>query len=766
MSLAIGSSRILLDNNWQFRHDTDSTWQSVSLPHDWSVLHDFDRNAPAGNDGGYLPTGKGYYRTTIDIASNKLGKPCYLYFEGVYMNSRVYVNGQFVGGHPYGYSSFRCDIAPALKEGSNEISVDVDNSQQKNCRWYSGSGIYRHVWLEPHEPVFISPNSLYITTPLINDYQAVARIDFTISNTSGLAIRLPIDIALGDNTGICAHRTDTIAIAAADTAKYCSYEFTIPNPRLWSPDSPALYSASISIGNETESSTFGLRTIDFSAEHGFSLNGRPLIISGACIHHDNGPLGAAAYDDAEIRKVRLLKDAGFNAVRTSHNPPSPAFLDACDSIGLLVIDEAFDGWAVSKTPHDYSTIFDAWWQSDIDAMVLRDRNHPSIICWSMGNEIIERKSPHAVELARMLAAECHKLDPSRPVTSALASWDKQWEIYDPLAAAHDIVGYNYMLHKAEGDHLRVPARVIWQTESYPRDAFANRQLVIDKPYIIGDFVWTGIDYIGESGIGRHYYEGQVEGEHFHRPLWPWHNAVCGDIDFIGQRKPISYYRQMLYADKPMIYMAVREPEGYHGKIEETMWGTYPSAASWTWPGHEGKPIDVEIYSTYPKVAFYADGKLIKEATPSVENEYKIVCTLPYRKGTIKAIAFDADGQAADSCIISTAGRPKGIRLSTKRYSTANDGQALVYVTAEIVDKDGNVVPNAAVLLNFEVEGPAQLLATASADPTDPDGYHRHRRRSHQGRAMAIVKLDKGADAGNVAVKVSSPKISRQSVCRF
>ena len=337
----------------------------------------------------------------------------------------------------------------------------------------------------------------------------------------------------------------------------------------------------------------------------------------------------------------------------------------------------------------------------------------------------------------MFAAKCRELDPSRPVTQALASWDTDWEIYDALAAEHDIVGYNYMIHKAEGDHERVPSRVIWQTESYPRDAFDNWTKVADLPYVIGDFVWTGIDYIGESGIGRHYYKGDPEGEHFHRPLWPWHNSQCGDIDITGARKPVSYYRQMLYADTPMLSLAVREPDGYRGEVKETMWGTWPTYKSWNWPGHKGKPITVEVASTYPEVALYLNDKLIGTKKTGRAERFMATFDIPYRPGTLRAVALDAAGQPADTAVLETTGRPAAIRLTAE--PAYGPDPSLKYIVAEVVDSQGRTVPTATDRLEFSVTGDAKILATGSPDPTDPEGYTRPSRKAAQGRVLVIVK---------------------------
>ena len=751
---ALTQSRQLLDSGWRFSMNADSSvvasdfddsnWRRVDLPHDWSVELDFGRDCPSGNDGGYLPTGTGWYRRTIHVGADAAPVQ-HLYLEGAYMNSEVWVNGHRAGGHPYGYTSYRVDITPFLNPGDNTVAIKVDNSHQKNSRWYSGSGIYRHVWLERHPDVYVEPWSMRITTPVVSPEEAVARVQFTLACPADRDgdLKMPLHIS-GARAGIALD--DTVLIRKGEREKYLSYDFRIPSPSLWSPESPELYSVDVKLGNgDTEVENFGIRTFSWSPD-GFELNGDTIVLSGACVHHDNGILGAASHDAAEYRKAALLKDAGCDAVRTSHNPPAPAFLDACDRLGLLVIDEAFDGWREAKTPFDYSILLDEWWDSDLGAMVERDRNHPSIIAWSIGNEILERKSPEAVATAREFASKCRSLDPTRPVTQAFASWDPDWEIYDALMAEHDIAGYNYMIHKVEGDHARVPSRVVWQTESYPRDAFENWTKTADLPYVIGDFVWTGIDYIGESGIGRHYYEGDPAGEHFERPLWPWHNSQCGDIDIIGCRKPISYYRQMLYADRPMLSLAVREPDGYRGKVKETMWGTWPTYESWNWPGYKGKPITVEVASTYPEVALYVNDKLVGTRKTGREQRFMAEFEIPYTPGTLRAVAMGADGLPADTAVLETAGRPVAVRLVAEPAA----GDDLVFVRAEIVDSKGRVVPVADNMLSFSVSGDAAILATGSADPTDSAGYTRHGHKAYHGRALCIVR--RNGDNGALTAK--------------
>ena len=719
----------LINDQWLFAlNDSDfSKAKAVTLPHDWSIQQPFDANAPAGNDGAYLPTGKGWYRRALNLSKNYEGKKLRLYFEGVYMNSHVYINGHLAGGWPYGFSSFWVDATPFLHTGQNEIVVSVDNSQQKNCRWYTGSGIYRNVWLVTTPKTYIDDWSLQVTTTP-KDALPPSSVNH---QPSPVTVQLSATVIRNDGSSYPLQRT-----------------IEVQQPRLWSPDDPYLYEATIEAPEgDRISVTYGIRTIEFDAQRGLLLNGKPLKLNGACLHHDNGILGAAAYDDAEYRKARLMKEAGFNAVRTSHNPPSEAFLRACDQLGLLVIDEVFDGWREHKNEniYDYSTLFDQWWQRDVDAMVLRDRLHPSIFCWSTGNEVIERKKIEIIKTAHLLAERIRANDPQqRPVTSALAAWDRDWDIYDPLAAEHDIVGYNYMIFKAESDHERVPNRVMMQTESYPRDAWRNYQTTINHPYIIGDFVWTGLDYLGESGIGRYFYEGEVPGESWERPLYPAHAAYCGDVDLTGLRKPISYYRDLLWNSQqpnrgPII--AVREPDGYHGKVKTTMWSTWPTQQSWTWPGWEGKNIDVEVYSAQPKVTLYLNGQRIDEKPTT---EMKAVFTLPYQPGTLRA---EAAGQQSE---LQTAGPPARILLqnsSVKHQPSPLGGDkskadksrvSLSFVTVEIVDAQGRLVPTADNLLTFSVSRNATLLAAGNADIKDEDPYFDHRHHVWHGRALAVV----------------------------
>lgn len=744
----------------------DQTWRTLELPHDWSIEGTTHPDAPMGNDGGYYPAGIGWYRKTFTVPATQAGQHLSLYFEGVYMNAEVFINGKSVGKRPYGYSSFNYDITPYIEYGkANTIAVRVDNSEQKNCRWYTGSGIYRHVWLITHDALHIAHWGTFITTPIVEKEQAQVKLEVTIKNTSNQDRDIKLSAQLKQADTEAGQGEQTLHIAAQGTTT-ATLLVDVAQPQLWSPQSPTLYTALIDIKENGQTidavtETFGIRTISYNATEGFRLNGEPLLLNGGCLHHDNGVLGAKSFNAAEARKVRLMKEAGFNAVRTSHNIPSEAFLDECDRQGLLVIDESFDGWRDEKLPHDYHKYIDQWWQADIESMVLRDRNHPSIFCWSIGNEIIERKKLEVVTTARKFANYIRQFDSIRPITSALASWDNDWEIYDPLAEAHDIVGYNYMIHKSESDHQRVPNRVMMQTESYPRDAFQNWAKVNDYPYIIGDFVWTAIDYLGESGIGRFYYRGETAGEHYQANHYPWHGAYCGDIDITGWRKPISHYRQILYNANKKLHLAVREPNGYYGEVRITQWSVWPTWESWNWPGHEGKTIEVEVYSRYPRVQLYLNDKLMSEQATGREQQFKATYALPYETGTLRAVGLDESGQPQETILLATADKAASIRLQADKTALSADGQDLAYIVAEVVDKAGNVLPIADNALQFSISGQGKIEATGSGDLKDTEPYTSTSCKAWKGRALAVVRTThKG---GTITLKVTSPGLRSATI---
>ena len=706
------------DSLWATPSFNDAQWRSIDLPHDWSIEGLFDKSAPAGNDGAYLPTGVAWYRKTLHImklTSDSVQKR--LYFEGVYMNSTVYLNGEVVGGHPYGYSGFWVDVTGKLRSGKNVLAVRVDNSAQKNCRWYSGSGIYRHVWLYHMDPEAMDdPWQLFLRTEQIYGIAPDGRS----ADSAVLRISYP-------------NRPDELR--------------TFHQVHLWSPEQPYLYD--VQVGNQHVE--HGFRQLEYSAQ-GLRLNGRPYLLNGGCVHHDHGILGAASFDAAEWRKARQLKEAGFNAVRTSHNPCSEEFLRACDHLGLLVIDEAFDGLRAKKNAFDYHKYIDQWWQQDVDAMVLRDRNHPCVMAWSNGNELFERRKIEVITTSRKIARRMRQLDPTRPVTQALCEVDS---IFDPLAETLDLVGYNYLIDKAPIDHLRCPERIIWQTESYPDSAFQSWAAVNDLPYVIGDFVWTAIDYLGESGIGRAHYASDPggHGEHWEGDKWPWHGSYCGDIDLTGLRKPISYYRQTLWDSVPRLAIGIREPDHYVDTIVCTRWSTWPTTQSWDWPGHEGQPITVELYSRFPRVRLYLNDILIGEQSTTRQERFKAFFTLPYQRGTLRAVALRADGSEADTVLLCSANPPAQLLLQADKTSLRADGQDLVFVVVQLADAEGTPVTKGDDELSLHLSGNGTILAVGNGDLTDLSPYAAHlpthaKEVSHHlwhGRALVVIRAGHSAD---------------------
>ena len=804
---ASAQTRQLFDFGWQFTHRSASplgssknvTTQTVDLPHDWDIFEGPNSGKGAtGTGGGWFEAGKGEYRKQFRLESGDIiDKLVKLHFEGVYQKAEVYVNGQHAGQHHYGYTPFTVDVTPYIYKDKreNEVIVKVDNSEQPNCRWYSGSGIYRHVWLETMPTLHIAENGVFVTTPEVSAGKAKVQVEVTLQNEGN-----------NDQQGIVEveGQQQEVSLKAGES-KAVTFTYTINNPKLWSPESPYLYTAEVRLstplalrrGVGGEVVKFGVRSFSFDAENGFVLNGKKVLINGACVHHDDGVLGAMAFDDAEIRKVRQMKEAGFNLIRTSHNPTTRAFLDACDSLGMLVIDEAFDGWRTQKNPYDYSTVIDSCYREDIHAMVLRDRNHPSVISWSIGNEVIERKDIRVVYTARQMKKAIHELDTTRPVTEALCAWDRDWEIYDPHAEVLDVAGYNYMIFKHATDHERDPKRVIWQTESYPRDAFRNWAVANDFPYVVGDIVWTGLDYLGESGIGRNYYKGEREGESWIEGGQPeWHGAPCGDVDITGWRKPISHYREMLWRPTPQplpvmegsgysqdgdaakglstplphreglgesLFLCVKEPNGYHGEIHTTMWSVWPTWESWTWPGWEGKPIEVEVYTKAPEVKLYLNDQLIGTKKVNRSTEFKAVFTVNYEPGTLRAVASDSSplfGRGAGGeATLQTAGAPARLRLTPDRTVMTADGQSLTFVTVEVLDKQGTPVPEAAIPCEATVKGAGKLLAFASADLKDTEPYTSPRVKTWKGRALLVVRSTQKGGSVNVTIKSPLPTAS-------
>lgn len=767
-----------LDDGWTFHRGEaagseapaadDSTWQRVTLPHDWSIAGPKSPTEPVAGHGGYFPTGIGWYRLKFPAPAEWTGKRVEIEFEGSYMATEVWLNGVSLGKWTYGYTPFRFDLAPHLKPGQeNVLSVRVDNSAQPNTRWYSGSGLYRPVWLRVTDPVHLPAGGTHVTTDELDEKQARLTAHAEISNPTEESRKLTLQTDILDPQGSTAATASQSIEVPAQGEWSGSISLAVPNPRPWSPDTPALYRAVNRIlnGQKTLDETttrFGIRTARFSVERGFELNGKPLKMLGGNVHHDTGILGAAAFPRAEERKVEQLKAAGFNAVRTAHNPPSTAFLDACDRLGLLVVDEIFDGWEKKKNKQDYGVHFKELWARDVEAWVRRDRHHPSVVVWSAGNEMFERGSESGRRIAREIAAKIHELDSTRPVSAGVNGLAKpeDWPQLDPLFAAFGIAGYNYELTRHAADHARVPGRVMMASESYQTETFANWDAMEKNPYITGDFVWSAIDYLGEAGIGRVFPPGQEAKKHWEMEMFPWHGAYCGDIDLTGWRKPVSHYRQIVWDRGEKLHAAVFAPAPGGGNWNVTPWSMPPALQSWTWSGQEGKPLKVEIYSRHNAVRLELNGKTLGEKPTTRAQEFKAEFSVPFAPGELKATGLK-DGKAVETFVLKTAGKAARLKLTADRSKLFADGQDLSFVTIEAQDENGTWQPLAADRIEVKVEGAGTLAALGTGDLTTLDSYAGSACALHQGRALAVVRTS--GKPGEIALTVAAAGLPPQTV---
>jgi beta-galactosidase len=785
----------------------DGSWRTVNLPHDWSIEAAPDKNSPSGAGGGWFPGGTGWYRKTFRTSPTWKGKHVTVEFDGVYKDATVYLNGHKLGTHPYGYTSFQFDLTPGLDfTAPNVLAVRVDNSEQPNSRWYSGSGIYRHVRLVVTDPTHVAHWGVFVTTPEVSAGAAKVSLRTSVANESTAETAVIVETTILDQAGKqagSAHSTLTIAPGSEMEA---GQGIAVANPALWSPASPALYRAVTQVRKngslvDEVTTTFGIRLLAWSAEKGLLLNGKSIKLTGGSVHYDNGPLGAAAFDRADERKVELLKASGYNAVRTAHNPPSPAFLDACDRLGLLVLDEPFDTWKASKVKFDYGHDFDEWWKRDISAMVLRDRNHPSIVIWGIGNEIPELEVERGREYGKKLADQVRSLDTTRPLTLAFPGTTTTPNA-EAVFSQLDITGYNYnLIPTYADDHQRLPKRIMLTTESYPAKAFPLWQISQDNPFVIGDLTWTAMDYLGESGIGAWSYGtpeqakiadqivagmlntstvdkmflGMANGVDMAAAMsqgaadpamkaameiffhgYPWHAAACGDLDLTGYRKPQSYYRDILWNGGDRVYATVRLPEPEGKKIIAIGWSVYPTLPNWTWPGMEGKDMQVEVYSGAERVRLFLNGKLVGEQPTGREQQFKALFSVPYAPGILKAVGIRGDRDVAES-VLTTVGKPVRLRLTADRAELQADGQDLSFITVEAVDAAGRLRPDAEDEVRFAIRGPGVMAAVGNGDGKDTAAYQGDRRKLFQGRALVVVRSSK--QAGPIHLTATTPGLS-------
>lgn len=743
---AAGEGVIPFNTGWTFvREDVDSKIQPriVNLPHDWSIENipgtesPFDAKVDRGVASGFTRGGVGSYTKSLTVSREQLDGKIMINFDGVYSNSTIYVNGQEVNSHFYGYTPFSVNITPFLHaDSANIITVRV-NTPTVTSRWYSGSGIYRPVQIEYLPSVHIIPQKLSITTASATPSHAVLNILSAVENITPSTKDGRISYEIIDPTGkIVASAMNLCKIAEGKTD---SLKATIhlPYPQLWNLDSPKLYTlrATITDGKNSHSVSekFGIRTIEFNSQKGFLLNGNPVKLKGGCIHHDNGPLGAKAFPRAEERKIQLLKQAGFNALRTAHNPPSRDLLNACDSLGMLLIDEAFDVWLTGHFQDDYSSKFRALWRDDIEAMIDRDRNHPSIIMWSIGNEIKNNDTDSIAKLADEMARFVRCLDSTRPVTAGVNSVSKKKY---PYLRALDVAGFNYSPGQYVKAHRKNPNQLIYASESYSSEAAQYWKWVEKYPWIIGDFVWTAMDYIGEASIGWY-------GYYLSQDFYPFYLAYCGDIDVCGNRRPQSYYRSIVWDSIPSVYIAVTPPEPsfpINPKKEKwSVWDWPDEVNQWKFSGHEGKTLSVKAYSNCESVELFQDGyslgrKQLSDTIKTFKYEWPVV----YKPSTLRVVGYDGDAVVAEYSI-STPGECKSITMTPDRTELKADGMDLSFITVRLTDETGATDTSADDNVRFELTGPGELIAVGNGNPMSTEGFVSDHRHAWHGQLLAVVK---------------------------
>jgi len=805
------SRAISFDKNWRFRKDTlsgaeqpqysDKGWRLLNLPHDWSiedlpnqregeVQGPFTQSSVGKAATGFTEGGIGWYRKTFTLNNTYKGKKTYILFDGVYMDADVWINGHHLGNHPYGYTSFSYDLTNFLNPigKANVIAVRAKNIG-KNSRWYSGSGIYRHVWLLPVNPVHAKLWGNYITTPEASKDKATVNVQTSVDNKSLKQKTVIVKLDLINPSGqVVASQKQSLTIPA-DSSAALSSKLIVSHPNLWGLNNPVLYKARVTLtaDNKTIDQTitsFGIRSLQFDGQKGLLLNGQVVKLKGGCIHHDLGPLGAASIDRAEERKVELIKKAGYNAVRLSHNPPSPGLLNACDRLGMLVLDEAFDMWELPKNPQDYHLYFKDWWQRDLASMILRDRNHPSVMMWSIGNEIYEAPDTSGYRIAKRLSAEVRLLDPTRPVTDAIVFLPpytkKPWKDYEPHVANLDVDGYNYFLdksiyfqrdsatlHRFETERAKHPEKLYMATESFPNGALENWDETEKYPWFLGGFSWTAMDYIGEAGIGRSVLlpesqkvpQGMMGMGLFYRNNWPVFNAFCGDLDLIGNRKAASYYKNVVWRNSP-VEMLVHRPIPQGQKEVIATWGMPDELKSWTWPGQEGKKMQVDVYTRSKIVKLELNGKAIAEQTVA-EGSITATFQVEYQPGTLVAKSYD-NGKETGSSVLSTTGKPTAIRLIADRKIIKSNQNDLSFISVQIVDSKGNVVPSVDdTEINFKLSGNATIAAVGNGNPSDMSSFQRPHKKAYHGRAQVILKSS--SKRGLAILTASAPGLKETTI---
>jgi beta-galactosidase len=764
----------------------DTAWRTLSVPHDWSIEGPFDENAPTLAAGAFLPSGVAWYRKTFTLPpeARAAGKKVFIEFDGVMANSDVYLNKGHLGHRPYGYVPFRYDLTDYLDfDGPNLIAVRTDTSRQPASRWYSGAGINRHVRLIIQNPVHIEPMSTTVSTPLVTAERATVRIKTRVTNTSDRPVsvdwsgsieplrlhRVGADANVGPGVSTVflernmtgAGANQILPGATLDLAR----DIEIATPRLWSLEQPALYAVSLTIKDgantiDAETIPFGIRTAQFKADTGFWLNGKNIKIKGVCLHHDLGALGAAAPASAWDSRLSALKQHGVNAIRAAHAPMPPEFYDACNRLGLLVMDEAFDVWSVGKQTADYHLSFKDWWRRDLEAVMKQNRNHPSIVIWSLGNEIwdILTQNPdpahdqfvgplRRIDIARNLFLPmrdlAHQLDPTRPLTIAQMRPNVNRTYDNGFADLMDVIGQNYRDAELAAAHRQNPQRKIIGTENYKtRETWLALR---DNPALAGQFLWAGVDYLGEAG------------------RWPNFTAASGILDRTHHPKIDAYERAAWWSESPVVYLArapvagaappARGPAG-PGR------GRGPSAApNWTPENTDPHPESVTVYSNCDEVELFLNDQSLGSKSKNADDSHR-QWQVTFASGTLRAVGKNKGAVAAQH-ELKTAGAPAKVELVAERTTLPNTWDHVVYVRANVTDANGILNPNATNPLKFTLSGPGTLVATDNGSPNDHTPFSAPERRALRGTAIAIVRAT--ADSGTITLSATSDGLAPGTV---
>ena len=800
--------------------------RKVNLPHDYMIESDVYADAPSGAASGYYNAGVAHYAKEIDIPADWEEDRVFLRVDGVMMNATVEVNGDKVAMRHYGYAPFEADLTRFIYPGQkNRIVVTVNPSMQPNSRWYSGAGLFRGVELVHTPKLHVAFGGLSGYTKKIEFDEAgkpetaFLQVSAEIRNECAENRLAEVTFALvDDKTGETVRSSKTLTQIGALSMGTACMTLTVDRPLLWDAEHPDLYRLQATVKDagtfkthiipndrpteDTESVLFGIRTIEADVKHGLRINGKTVKLRGGCLHHDNGPIGAVTVYDAEARKVRKLKEIGFNAIRTTHNPPSSALIEACDRLGMYVFDEAFDAWGMGKQPGDYNQFFETDWEKDMTAFVKRDRCHPCVILWSTGNEITERGGlGDGYVLAVKLADAVRRLDPSRPISNAICSFwnglddivmadqmkkrteglsgglqnadiggkkDLLWEQYtEAFANGLDVVGYNYLENKYDTDHEMFPERVILGSENYPKEVGVHWPMIEKTPWVIGEFTWTAWDYIGEAGLGRAtFYE---PGDPMIGNPWgagspfPWRTANDADYDVTGQIRPQGVYRRIVWGSRETGLFSY-DP-AVIGKVETlSNWGFPGVWPRWNWQGREGKPVDIAVFSSAEEVELIVNGvsrgRQKAGEAPVHDMPLTFLFRTEYQPGTLEAVSYTGGEEVSRASLTST-GKPVSIRLTAETETMKANGESLCYANAELLDEEGRVVPDADVPLSAEAEGAAQLLGFGSGNPVTDGNYSKGRFTTWQGKALAVLRA--GYEAGDAKLTVSAEGLGKAEI---